>query len=106
MEAFWNGELEAELLNRSATECFPMGNGTSREDVMKTIDVLRSHEIYPHPEEHCSEVCRTRGKDVLDKSYYRETSNLRCTLIGIKIVDHSDLVGALPVGTAPTTSSF
>ena len=87
-----------------------MGNGTSCEDVMKTIDVLRSHEIYPHPEEHCSEVCRTCGKsihkEVLDESYYRETSNLRCTLIGIKIVDHSDLVGASLVGTAPTTSSF
>ena len=32
---------------------------------------------------------------------YRKTSNIRCTLIGNKIVDHSDVVGA-----APTTSSF
>ena len=37
---------------------------------------------------------------------YNETSNISCTLVGNKIVDHSDVVGALPVGTAPTTSSF
>ena len=37
---------------------------------------------------------------------YRQTSNIRRTLVGNKIVDHSDLVGASPVGTAPTTSSF
>ena len=34
------------------------------------------------------------------------TSNLRCTSVGNKIVDHSDAVGASPVGAAPTTSSF
>ena len=27
-------------------------------------------------------------------------------LVGNKIVDHSDVVGASPVGAAPTTSSF
>ena len=32
---------------------------------------------------------------------YCQTSNVRCTLIGNKIVDHSDVVGALPVGAAP-----
>ena len=37
---------------------------------------------------------------------YRKTSNVRRTLVGNKIVDHSDVVGASPVGTAPTTSSF
>ena len=37
---------------------------------------------------------------------YRKTSNIRRTLVGNKIVDHSDAVGALPVGAAPTTSSF
>ena len=36
----------------------------------------------------------------------RETSDIWHTLVGNKIVDHSDVVGALPVGTAPTTSSF
>ena len=33
-------------------------------------------------------------------------SNISHTLVGNKIVDHSDVVGAAPVGTAPTTSSF
>ena len=37
---------------------------------------------------------------------YRQVSNIRCTLEGTKIVDQSDVVGASPVGAAPTTSSF
>ena len=38
---------------------------------------------------------------------YRQTSNISRTLVGNnKTVDHSDVVGAVPVGTAPTTSSF
>ena len=37
---------------------------------------------------------------------YREVSDIRGTLVGNKIVDHSDVVGASPVGAAPTTSSF
>ena len=37
---------------------------------------------------------------------YHQISNIRCTLVGNKIVDHSDVVGASPVGAAPTPSSF
>ena len=37
---------------------------------------------------------------------YHKTSNIRHTLVGNKIVDHLDVVGASPVGAAPTTSSF
>ena len=37
---------------------------------------------------------------------YRKTSNIRRTLVGNKIVYHSDVVGASPVGAAQTTSSF
>ena len=37
---------------------------------------------------------------------YRKTSNIRHTLVGNNIIDHSDVVGASPVGAAPTTSSF
>ena len=37
---------------------------------------------------------------------YCQTSNISRTLVGNKIVDHSDVVGALPVSSAPTTSSF
>ena len=40
------------------------------------------------------------------KKYYRKTSNISRTLVGNKIVDNSDVVGASPVGAAPTTSSF
>ena len=37
---------------------------------------------------------------------YRQTSNIRRTLVANQIVDHSDVVGVSPVGAAPTTSSF
>ena len=37
---------------------------------------------------------------------YRKPSNIKRNLIGNEIVDHSDEVGASPVGAAPTTSSF
>ena len=37
---------------------------------------------------------------------YRQVSNIRHTLVGNKIVDHSDVAGASPVGAAPATSSF
>ena len=37
---------------------------------------------------------------------YRQVSNIRRTLAGNEFVDHSDVVGASPVGAAPTTSSF
>ena len=37
---------------------------------------------------------------------FRQVSNKRRALVGNKIVDHSDVVGASPVGAAPTTSSF
>ena len=39
-------------------------------------------------------------------SNYRQTSNISRTLLGNKLVDYSDVVGASPVGTAPTASSF
>ena len=37
---------------------------------------------------------------------YRKTSSISRTLVGNKIIDNSDVVGASPVGAAPTTSSF
>ena len=39
-------------------------------------------------------------------SYYRKTSTISRTLVGNKIVDISDVVGASPVGAAPAISSF
>ena len=37
---------------------------------------------------------------------YRKTSNISRTLWGNRIVDHSDVAGASPVGAAQTTSSI
>ena len=37
---------------------------------------------------------------------YRKTSNIRRTLVGNTIVDQTDVIGASPVGAAPTTSLF
>ena len=34
---------------------------------------------------------------------YRETFNIRRNFIANKLVDHSDVVGASPVGAAPTS---
>ena len=47
-----------------------------------------------------------RVKHTTHGGIYRQVSNIRRTLVGNKIVDHSDVVGASPVGAAPTTSSF
>lgn len=60
-EAFWNGELANELLERTASQEFPITKDQSRECVMKAIDELRRHEVYPHPEEFCSPLCREKG---------------------------------------------
>ena len=43
---------------------------------------------------------------IIRKKVYRQVSNIRRTLMDNKIVDHSDVIGASPVGAAPTTSSF
>ena len=48
---------------------------------------------------------RLQGMHLFDLTY-RKVSNIRRTLVCNKIVDHSDVVGASPVGAAPTTSSF
>ena len=41
-----------------------------------------------------------------DTKANHQTSNISDTLVGNKIADHSDVVGASPVGAAPITSSF
>ena len=40
------------------------------------------------------------------KFIYHQISDISRTLVGNKIVNHSDVVGASPLGAAPTTSSF
>ena len=39
-------------------------------------------------------------------SMYRQVSNIRRAVVGNTIVDHSDVVGASPVGAASISSSF
>ena len=48
----------------------------------------------------------TRFKLNKDFVIYRQVSYIRRTLEDNEIVYHSDVVGASPVGAAPTTSSF
>ena len=40
----------------------------------------------------------------LEDTIYHQISNISLTFEGNKIVDHSDVVGTVPVGAAPTTS--
>ena len=54
----------------------------------------------------CLLYCTDLSRKALWKAKYRQASNIRCVLIGNEIADHSDVVGASPVGTAPAQSSF
>ena len=60
------------------------------------VEHMRSYEFY------LNHVYYASGTNKM----YRQVSNIRRNLVGNKIVDHSDVVGASPVVTAPTTSSF
>ena len=48
----------------------------------------------------------TDYKELLHETYYRQTSNISSTLVGNKIVDHSNVVGASHVDPSPTTHKF
>ena len=54
-----------------------------------SIAVLWESEIWSV----CCECCR---------QYYRQVSNIRCSLVGNKLGDHSDVVGEMSVGADPT----
>ena len=56
---------------------------------------------------YVSHICSFRldcFTDAMNK--YHEVSNIGRTWVGNEIIDHSDVVGASPVGAAPTISSF
>ena len=57
--------------------------------------------FYARQQDNASEAWQGQATEA-----YRKVSNIRRTLVGNEIVDHSDVVGALPAGAAPTTSSF
>ena len=52
------------------------------------------------PRESCEYILTTK----ITAWQYSQTSNISETLVGNKIVAHSDVVGASPIGAAPTTS--
>ena len=61
------------------------------------------------PESCFTTVCRdTNSHAYLSIIFidYRQTSNVSRTIVGTDTVNHSDVVGASPVGAAPTTYSF
>ena len=55
---------------------------------------MKFHHYYP------------KNKATYTNVKYRQTSNIRYSLVCNKTVDHSDVVGAPPAGAAPTTSSL
>ena len=74
-----------------------IGNKSLTEpSVTQFIDVFMHHRAWK-----CERICQFGGD-----SDYRQISNIRRTPTSNKTVDHSDVVGASPVGAAPTTSSF
>ena len=65
------------------------------------ISISRLGPFPSTPETHV-----TVPQNATVQANYRQVSNISSTLVDNKIVDHSDVVGASPVGAAPTTSSF
>ena len=58
------------------------------------------------PTSYLTRIPFLQSQSALPVLRYRQVCDIRRTLVGNKIVDHSDVVGASPVGAAPTTSSF
>ena len=69
---------------------------------------VKSTRYRSHKRSITQEAYRGHGViiDILKKIKALTTSNISRTLAGNKIVDHWDVIGASPVGAAPTTSSF
>ena len=62
--AFWNGELEAELRERKALDMlWMMFVDADREAIMAHIDKLRAQANYSHPRGDCTEDCNARGDE-------------------------------------------
>lgn len=65
--AYFNGELVNELLERGITDTTFISTSNTREDVFKKIDSMRRNELYPHSERDCTDDCKRRGN--LTKSF-------------------------------------
>ena len=81
----------------------------SRHILQYIIFFFNSRHIYilcKNDDQKHSIACCSISIMIWQKNNYRQVSNIKRTLVGDKIVDHSDIVGASPVGVAPTISSF
>ena len=65
---------------------------TTQNDVSSTKNAYQRASLLSYPN--------------YEKSIYRQSSSISLTLVGNKLDAHSDVVGASPVGAAPTKSSF
>ena len=78
------------------------------------MDVITSSIILDLPDIFANEsvilmpqiAFQIRKRAFQDMWIYHQISNIRHTLVANKFADHSDVIGALPAGAAPTTSSF
>ena len=84
-----------------------------RSLVLLVSQIVEHTEIDEHLEETAENLIvehlfcvSTRGITSMFWLKYCQTSNISCTWEGNKIVDQSDVVGASPVGAAPSTSLF
>ena len=68
--------------------------------------ILTSHPSCGNPRKSLAWSLRPTLRFTGKIQKYRKTSNIIRTFVGNKIVDNSDVVGASPIGAAPTTSSF
>ena len=69
----------------------------------------RQRQIHLNCSRHWCDLCHLCPTQIKLKSIdgmYSQTSNISRTLVDNKTVDYSDVVGASPVGAAPTTSSL
>ena len=83
-----------------------MPDGTKPLPVPMLTDLIISKSRDILLEAISQEIPQPSVTTISSKVTYRQISNINRPLAGNKIVDHSHVVGASPVGAAPTTSSF
>lgn len=59
-EAFYNGELEAELRRINMID-YRFKKDNDREGCMETIEEFRRQTLYSHTDVSCTEECKSRG---------------------------------------------
>ena len=87
-DAFYNGELESEirlLVQLAEPPCslshFSFIRDSDREDIMETIEAIRSTSIYTHSETDCTSVCKKRGKSLYAAPEIHLTMVIFCVYI-------------------------